>query len=114
MPTAVRRSRPLVAALIAAAALVAGSSYPGGAKAAESAAATGPVVSDFSFGTAQGGTRLKADSNEVAVEGVTQSGFIMGDGQTPCDPIRHSGAGARAARLSARPPAAPSCCATAA
>ena len=75
MPIAVRRSRLPVAALVAAAALVAGFSHPGGAKAAGSAATTGaraPVVSDYS-------------------RGATQSGFIMGDGQTPCDPIRHMG-----------------------
>ena len=75
MPTAVRRSRPHVAALVAAAALVAGVSNAGGAKAAESPATTGartPAVSDFSWGA-------------------TQPGFVMGDGQTPCDPIRHMG-----------------------
>jgi hypothetical protein len=61
MPTAGPRSRWLVAALIAAATLVAGSSHTSGAKAAESTAMTGtraPVIG------------LKADSNEVAVEAV--------------------------------------------
>jgi hypothetical protein len=62
MPTAGARSRWLVAALIDAAALVAGSSHTSGAKAAESTAMTGaraPVIG------------LKADSNEVTVEGIT-------------------------------------------
>jgi hypothetical protein len=79
---------PAAAALIAAAALAAGTSHPSGAKAAARASATSgpgaPVVSNFSLGGLEPvsvhfpdrrasidlpSIGLKADSNEVAVEG---------------------------------------------
>ena len=78
--TAVRRSRPFVAVLIASAALVAGSSHPSGAKAAEGAGAmVGSRAAAVVPASAPGGTR-----------GNNAQGFIMSDGRI-CDPIRHMG-----------------------
>ena len=77
MPNASRRSRPVVAVLITAAALVAGVSHPGAANASAPASAN------------------TAPMNALTAPSPTGTGFIpgfiMGDGQTPCDPIRHRG-----------------------
>jgi hypothetical protein len=77
--TAVRRARPLVAVLIASAALVAGSSHPSGAKAAEGAGAMAGSRAAVVPASAPGGTN-----------GSNAQGFIMSDGRI-CDPIRHMG-----------------------
>ena len=77
--TAARRARPLVAVLIASAALVAGSAHPSGAKAAEGAGATAGLRAALAPASAPGGTN-----------GGDAQGFIMSDGRI-CDPIRHMG-----------------------
>ena len=77
--TAARRSRPLVAALIVSAALVAASSHPSGAKAADGAGATAGLRA-----------AVAPASAPVGPNAGNAQGFIMSDGRI-CDPIRHMG-----------------------
>jgi hypothetical protein len=77
--TAVRRSRPLVAVLIASAAMAVGASHPGGANAAEGAGAT-----------AGSRAAVVPAPAPVGPNAGNANGFIMSDGRI-CDPIRHMG-----------------------